>query len=82
LWLLSNIKLLTRDNLGKRRKVDDQTCIFYNEPKSVSDLFFGCAVASQASKNISDVVGFPIGLYYESVAKCCLCNKKFKWLIS
>jgi hypothetical protein len=45
-------------------------------------IFFGCAVASQAWKNISDVVGFPIGLNYESVSNCCLCNKKFGCLIS
>jgi hypothetical protein len=26
LWLLANNKTLTRDNLAKRRKVDDETC--------------------------------------------------------
>jgi hypothetical protein len=28
LWLLSKNKILTRDNLGKRRRVDDPSCVF------------------------------------------------------
>jgi hypothetical protein len=28
LWLVLNNKILTRDNLGKRRHVDDKTCVF------------------------------------------------------
>jgi hypothetical protein len=62
LWLLSNNKLLTRDNLGKRRKVDDQTCLFCNEPESISHLFFSYVVPSQAGGGgvILDIVGFPI----------------------
>jgi hypothetical protein len=28
LWLLSNNKILTRDNLEKRRILDDNTCVF------------------------------------------------------
>jgi hypothetical protein len=48
LWLLSNNKLLTRDNLEKRSKVEDITCLFCQEPESVAHLFFGCVVASQA----------------------------------
>jgi hypothetical protein len=45
LWLLSKNKLLTRDNLSKRRKVEDPTCLFCNEHESVNHLFFECAVA-------------------------------------
>jgi hypothetical protein len=45
LWLLSNNKILTRDNLGKRKKIDDLTCLFCFELKSVNHLFFECCVA-------------------------------------
>jgi hypothetical protein len=44
LWLLVNNKTLTRDNLVKRRNLDDKTCVFYNEPESVTHLFFQCCV--------------------------------------
>jgi hypothetical protein len=45
LWLLANNKTLTRDNLVKRRKLDDGSCLFCNEDESVHPLFFGCCVA-------------------------------------
>jgi hypothetical protein len=35
LWLVSKNKLLTRDNLGKRRKVDDPSCLFCSETEIV-----------------------------------------------
>jgi hypothetical protein len=31
LWLISKNKVLTRDNLSKRRKVEDETCLFSGE---------------------------------------------------
>jgi hypothetical protein len=37
LWLFVKNKLLTRDNLAKR-SMDDQTCLFCDEPESVSHL--------------------------------------------
>jgi hypothetical protein len=77
LWLLSNNKLLTRDNLRKRRRGNYQSCLFCAESESISHLFFDCTVASQAWKCVSDLVGFPIGQNYEFVAKCWLCNKRF-----
>jgi hypothetical protein len=48
LWLLSNDKLLTRNNLEKSRKVEDLTCLFCSENESIAHLFFDCAVAKQA----------------------------------
>jgi hypothetical protein len=35
-WLLANGKVLTRDNLAKRRHVEDKTCLFCNEAKPMS----------------------------------------------
>jgi hypothetical protein len=44
LWLLANNKMLTRDNLSKRKNLDDKRCLFCNEPETVSHLFFDCWV--------------------------------------
>jgi hypothetical protein len=38
-WLLTNNKVLTRDNLAKRKNVDDMRCFFCDEPESVKHLF-------------------------------------------
>jgi hypothetical protein len=40
LWLLANNKVLTRDNLAKRKSVDDKTCMFCFEFESMCHLFF------------------------------------------
>jgi hypothetical protein len=39
LWLLANNKVLTRDNLAKRKSDDDKTCLFCSEFESVTHLF-------------------------------------------
>ena len=46
LWLLYNNKLLTRDNLQKRRDVADRSCLFCCEEEFVNHLFFDCCVAT------------------------------------
>jgi hypothetical protein len=45
LWLVSKDKILTRDNLGKRRVMDDPSCLFCNKPETVNHLFFECVIA-------------------------------------
>ena len=45
LWLLSKNKILTRDNLALRQKVDDKSCVFCEEKETVNHLFFECVVA-------------------------------------
>jgi hypothetical protein len=40
MWLLANNKVLTRDNLAKRRHLDDMTCLFCEEGESACHLFF------------------------------------------
>jgi hypothetical protein len=77
LCLLSKNKLLTRDNLEKRRRVDDKTCMFCSEAESIHNLFFECIIASQVWLSVSEVVGFEIGTDFEYVAKRWICNKKF-----
>jgi hypothetical protein len=49
LWLVSKNKLLTRDNLGKRRKVDDPSCLFYSEKESIPHLFFECVLTKKVN---------------------------------
>jgi hypothetical protein len=40
LLLLSKAKVLTKDNLAKRKYLDDKSCLFCNEPEIISHLFF------------------------------------------
>jgi hypothetical protein len=77
LWLLSQNRLLPRDNLGKRRSVDDPSCLFCKEPETIFHLFFGCVIASKVWRMVSQVIGIHIGSDYESVARLWLCNKRF-----
>jgi hypothetical protein len=55
LWLVSKNKLVTRDNLEKRRRVDDKSCLFCSEDESTHHLFFDCVVAEQAWNVLSEV---------------------------
>jgi hypothetical protein len=49
LWLLSNNRLLTyRDNLGKKRKLEDSSCLFRSDSESINHQFFECVVAKRA----------------------------------
>jgi hypothetical protein len=73
LWLVSKNKLLTRDNLEKRRVAD--TCLFCAEKEIVCHLLFECVVARRAWEMI--LVGVRLGQDYESIAKLWLCNTKF-----
>jgi hypothetical protein len=77
LWLLSKNKLLTRDNLDKRRNLDDASCLFFSERETATHLFLECIVARRAWMLISRSIGMQIGESYESIAKLLLCNKKF-----
>lgn len=54
IWLVVYNKVLTRDNLAKRRQVDDATCLFCDEPESVKHLFFECVVASHIWAFVSE----------------------------
>jgi hypothetical protein len=40
LWFLANNKILTRENLPKRRKVENMSCLFCNEKETSGYLFF------------------------------------------
>jgi cyanate permease len=68
LWLLANNKTLTRDNLAKRREVNDPSCLFCNEQESVVHLFFGCIVARYVWVIISEMLSLNLGATFESIA--------------
>jgi hypothetical protein len=80
LWLLANTKTLTRDNLEKRRKLDDKRCLFCNEHESVSHLFFECCVAQRVSREIAEISGKRLGADFESVVRFWVADKKYKVL--
>jgi hypothetical protein len=67
---MSKNKLLTRDNLFKRREVEDKTFLFCGELETADHLFYECVIARQAWSVVSEVVGFQIGSNFESMAKC------------
>ena len=69
LWLYSNNKLLTRDNLAKRRPVSDPSCLYCNEPETSHHLFCTCVVATFIWDNISDIIGREIGNDFLSIAR-------------
>jgi hypothetical protein len=77
LWLLSKNKVLTRDNLAKRRKLEDECCLFCCEKETSQHLFFNCVVAVNTWENISHAVGRNIGGDFESIGTCWLSNKRF-----
>ena len=76
LWLLSKNKLLTRDNLGKRRKVEDSTCLFCKEQESLNHLFFDCVVAKQLWEVLSSIFGIQLGNSLDNIGKFWLSNKR------
>jgi hypothetical protein len=44
---LTRNRVLARDALAKRRKVEDEGCMFCADKESVQHVFFDCVVAKQ-----------------------------------
>jgi hypothetical protein len=78
LWLLANNKTLTRDNLEKGKKLDDNRCLFCNELETVTHLFFECCVARLVWNEIAEISGKVIGADFESVARFWVADKKMQ----
>jgi hypothetical protein len=79
LWLLSHNKLLTRDNLVKRKNVDDLTCVFCNEIESCQHLFFDCVVAANMWEKVLDALGLNLNISnIHDVAALWADRKKYK----
>jgi hypothetical protein len=77
LWLLSKNKVLTRDNLSIRRKVDDPSCLFCCETETVNHLFFECAVAKQLWSYMSEVLSRNVGMDFLSIGQMWISNNSF-----
>jgi hypothetical protein len=77
LWLLSNNRVLTRDNLAKRREVEDSTCLFCGENETILHLFFQCCVVRNVWEFISLWLNKSMGDDFISVASLWISNKKF-----
>jgi len=77
LWLLMHNKVLTRDNLSKKRKVEDAACLFCCEPESVQHLFSECVVAKQMWQIISGLLDCEVGKNLDSIGVMWLSNKRF-----
>jgi len=78
LWLLANNKILTRDNLAKRKRVDVMSCLFCAEPETVHHLFFDCVVAKVCWAYLVDNFHIGLGTDFESVARWWVSNSRYK----
>ena len=69
--------MLTRDNLAKRREVEDSTCLFCGENETIMHLFFQCCVVRNVWDFISLWLNRSMGNDFISVASLWISNKKF-----
>jgi hypothetical protein len=77
LWLLANNKVLTRDNLAKRRDVDDKTCLFCKEYETIHHLFFECCVAQLMWEHVADITGFPTFIDFATLGNFWVLGRKY-----
>ena len=54
LWLCLYNKSLTRDNVAKRKTIEDKSCLFCSEDESIQHLFFECVNSNLIWDIISD----------------------------
>ena len=78
LWLLAKNRVLTRDNLAKRREVSDKTCVFCIGLESVNHLFFDCCVAKRIWLIVSEILELSGCWNFEFVATKSLADKKHR----
>lgn len=75
-WLVSQNKIMTRDNLRKWDLVKPLECVYCKEIESVYHLFFECIVAKLIWAEVGTL--FQVSVHnFESIAKHWLCNKRF-----
>jgi hypothetical protein len=78
LWLLAKNKVLTRDNLAKRREVSNKTCLFCNELETVHHLFFDCCVAKRIWLILSEFLELSGSWNFEFIATKWVAEKKHR----
>jgi hypothetical protein len=69
LWLMANKKVLIRDNLAKRKHLDDKTCLFCEEAESVTHIFFDCIVAQALWVHCVEITSYPVISDFESLGR-------------
>jgi hypothetical protein len=75
LWLLANNKLLARDNLSKRQKLEDMIYIFCKDNEIVARLFFDCVVVKEMWRNLSCITGIAVNAGLFDVFRLWICEK-------
>jgi hypothetical protein len=68
---------MTRDNLAKRKKIDDKSCLFCCEDETVQHLFFMCAVAKQCWFIIAQILNISLQEPLIDIGKLWLSHKKY-----
>lgn len=54
LWLVSRYRIRTKDNVSKRGRIDDDTCVFCCEKEIVHHLLFDYVVANSIGLEIAE----------------------------
>jgi hypothetical protein len=67
---------LTRDNLAKRRSVDDKTCLFCKEYEFIHYLFFDCCVAQLMWRHVADITGLLVITEFAALGKFWALGRK------
>ena len=73
---MANNKTFTRDNLAKRKNLENLICLFYAEPETINHLFFECCVPTTMWCHLSDIFDKNLGANFESVARWWVSEKK------
>jgi hypothetical protein len=78
LWLLANNIILTRDNLDKRKKLDDKSCMFCADIESITHLFYECCVAKCMWFEVAEITNRAKVVDFESMARLWIRDNKLK----
>jgi hypothetical protein len=70
-------KVLTRENLAKRRALDDVTCLFCSEAELAGHLFFSCCVETCVWERAADVLNIGMVNDFESLARWWIRGEKY-----
>jgi hypothetical protein len=61
--------VLIRDNLAKRKNLDDKSRLFCKEDESVQHVFFYCCVAKFMWQFVAEITNCPVISNFESFGK-------------
>jgi hypothetical protein len=71
-----NNKILTRDNLAKRREVTNRSCLFCSKSETILHLLYECCVARNLWGVVAEIAGLPMVPDFEAMAKWWIRSKK------